>query len=48
VGARWDGSLGRLRARLGEAAARPDLVRSSGIGNVELLLGPSDIVEDRT
>lgn len=43
---RWDGLLGRLRERLREAGLRADLVASSGIGLVELVLREGDVVED--
>lgn len=45
---RWDVNLGRLRAKLEQHGVRPDLVRSDGTGNVELVLLPDDEVEDRT
>jgi hypothetical protein len=44
---RLDGALARLRVRLGEAGLRPDLVRSNGQGQFELLLEPGDAVEDQ-
>ncbi len=44
---RWDGLLGRLRDRLREGGLRPDLVTSTRIGLVELLLREGDVVEDR-
>ena len=44
---RWDGLLGRLRERLREGGIRPDLVVSTRIGLVELLLADGDLVEDR-
>lgn len=44
---RWDGLLGRLRDRLREGGLRPDLVASTRIGLVELLLREGDVVEDR-
>lgn len=43
---RWDAAMVRLRARLREAGIRPDLVRPSGSGLVELVLGPGDQVVD--
>lgn len=45
---KWDVSLARLRARLKEARIRPDLLRSAGTGQLELVLRPEDHVEDRT
>lgn len=45
---RWDICLARLREHLRDAGVRPDLVRSTGSGLVELLLHASDAVEDRT
>jgi hypothetical protein len=45
---KWDVVLGRLRARLREGRVRPDLVRAAGTGQVELLLRPGDVVEDKT
>ena len=45
---RWDVNLGRLRAKLEQHGVRPDLVRSDGTGNVELVLLPGDEVDDRT
>ena len=45
---RWDAAMVRLRARLSESGVRPDLVRSSGNGLVELVLGPGDVVVDET
>lgn len=44
---RWDGLLGRLRDRLREGGLRPDLVASTRIGLVELVLREGDVVEDR-
>lgn len=44
---RWDGLLGRLRERLREGGLRPDLVASTRIGLVELVLREGDVVEDR-
>jgi hypothetical protein len=44
---RWDVHLGRLRAKLREAGIREDLVRADGKGNLELVLGPGDTVEDQ-
>lgn len=45
---KWDVVLVRLRHRLRGAGVRPDLVRSSRSGQVELVLLPGDAVEDRT
>lgn len=45
---RWDGLLGRLRDRLRDGGVRPDLVASTRIGLVELLLRAGDAVEDRS
>lgn len=44
---RWDVGLTRLRARLKEARVRPDLVRSTGSGFVQLVRYPDDRCEDR-
>lgn len=44
---RWDTSLARLRRKLETARLRTDLVHSTGVGQVELLLGPGDTFEDR-
>jgi hypothetical protein len=44
---RWDVHLGRLRAKLRAVGIREDLVRSDGKGNLELVLGPHDVVEDQ-
>lgn len=43
---RWDVNLVRLRHRLRDAGVRPDLVQSSRLGLVELVLHPLDTVED--
>ncbi len=45
---RWDVHLARLRAKLREARIREDLVRPDGRGNVELVLGAGDVVDDQT
>ena len=45
---RWDVLLFRLRQRLREGGVRPDLLRSSRVGLVELVLLPGDVVEDHT
>lgn len=42
---RWDVALTRLRRKLREARVRPDLVRTGGTGQVELLLYPGDRLE---
>lgn len=44
--AKWDVSIGRLRRKLERARIRPDLVRSDGLGNVELSLEAGDVVRD--
>lgn len=43
---RWDMATSRLRRRLESARLRPDLVRVTGTGLVELLLQPGDQVID--
>ncbi len=45
---RWDVGLTRVRDKLRQAGIRPDLLRSHGRGEVELLLLPGDVVDDRT
>lgn len=45
---RWDGLLGRLRERLREGGLRVDLVSSTRVGLVELVLRDGDLVEDRS
>lgn len=45
---RWDGLLGRLRDRLREEGLRTDLVASTRVGLVELVLREGDLVEDRS
>ena len=45
---RWDVLMVRLRGRLREAGVRPDLIQSTGVGLVELVLRPDDRIEDRT
>lgn len=45
---RWDAAMVRLRAKLRESGVRPDLVRPSGKGLVEIVLGPGDQVVDET
>lgn len=42
---RWDVALTRLRRKLREARVRPDLVRTAGTGQVELLLYPEDTLD---
>jgi hypothetical protein len=44
---RWDGLLGRLRDLLRETGVRTDLVASTRIGLVELVLRDEDVVVDR-
>lgn len=41
----WDGAMARLRKRLKAGGVRASLVRTSGLGHVELQLGPEDSVE---
>jgi hypothetical protein len=43
---RWDIAMVRLRAKLRQAGIRPDLVRATGGGALELLLAEGDVVED--
>lgn len=45
---RWDTAMVRLRARLREGGVRPDLVRPSGNGLVEIVLDSADRVIDET
>lgn len=45
---RWDGLLNRLRDRLREGGLRTDLVSSTRVGLVELVLREGDVIEDRT
>jgi len=45
---RLDAMLGRFRKKLARGGFRTDLVRASGHGLLELRLGPSDIVDDRS
>lgn len=45
---RLDATLARLRARLAEGNVRPDLVRPTGAGHLELVLHPGDLAEDQT
>jgi hypothetical protein len=45
---RWDILLVRLRERLREAGLRTDLVRSSRLGLVELVLFEGDVLDDRS
>lgn len=44
---RLDGALHRLRQRLAQGRARTDLVRATGQGLIELVLDPSDELEDQ-
>lgn len=45
---RWDGLLGRLRERLRAEGLPEDLVRSTRVGLVELVLQTGDVVDDRS
>lgn len=45
---RLDATLSRLRARLSEGGVRPDLIRFTGAGAIELFLHDGDTVEDLT
>lgn len=45
---RFDVALSRLRRKLRDAHVRTDLVHTDGAGQVELLLYPHDVVQDRT
>lgn len=45
---RWDAALARLRAKLKESGVRPDLVRSTGAGFVQLVRRPADVFENRS
>jgi hypothetical protein len=44
---RWDTTVSRLRRRLRCANLRPDLIRASRNGVVELVMGPSDVLVDQ-
>ncbi|MBT9561232.1 MAG: hypothetical protein IV100_34880 [Myxococcales bacterium] len=44
---RWDTTVSRLRRRLRCANLRPDLIRASRSGVVELVIGPDDVVVDQ-
>lgn len=48
VRAKWDVNLGRLRKKLEAGGVRPDLVRSDGNGNVEMVLAKGDVLRDET
>lgn len=48
VRSRFDVALSRLRRKLRDARVRTDLVHTDGAGQVELLLYPYDVVQDRT
>jgi hypothetical protein len=48
VRSRFDVTLSRLRRKLRDARVRTDLVHTDGAGQVELLLYPHDVVQDRT
>lgn len=41
----WDGAMARLRKRLKAGGIRSTLVRTNGLGHVELQLGPQDRIE---
>ncbi|MCK6550472.1 FHA domain-containing protein [Myxococcota bacterium] len=45
---RWDVALGRLRSRLRDAGIRSDLLKSDGVGQLQLLMYDGDCVDDRT
>jgi hypothetical protein len=45
---RFDVAISRLRRKLRDARVRTDLVHTDGAGQVELLLYPHDVVQDRT
>lgn len=45
---RWDAALSRLRRKLSEGDVRSDLIRADGTGFFQLVLGPEDVLEDRT
>lgn len=45
---RFDVTLSRLRRKLRDARVRTDLVHTDGAGQVELLVYPHDVVDDRT
>ncbi|MBX2802401.1 MAG: hypothetical protein KTR31_32275 [Myxococcales bacterium] len=45
---RWDKNLARLRQKLRQAGIRPDLIRSDGSGQCELLLYEGDETVDHT
>lgn len=45
---RWDVQVVRLRGRLRAAGISGDVIQSDGKGNVELVLGPQDVVVDET
>lgn len=45
---KWDVLMVRLRTRLRELGVRPDLIRPTGVGLVELVLQAGDRVEDRS
>ena len=45
---RWDMQLQRLRQKLRAASLRTDLVRATGHGLIELVLGPGDVAIDET
>lgn len=45
---RWDTTVSRLRRRLRCANLRPDLIRATRSGVVELVVGPDDVLVDQT
>lgn len=45
---KWDVNLGRLRQKLKEGHVRADLLRSDGLGHIELVLNGSDSVSDES
>lgn len=45
---RWDQAVSRIRKKLRAGRIRSDLLRSTGVGLVELMLGPHDRVEDHS
>jgi hypothetical protein len=45
---RWDVTLSRVRSRLREAGIRTDLLRSDGVGQIQLVLAHGDQAFDRT
>ncbi len=45
---RLDVNLGRIRRKLKDAGLSADLVRATGAGQIEIMLGPEDVVVDET